>query len=152
MPTGRRPKPPGQAITRHRRVHDWLEVDAIPFAGRPLPKRPGGGRWPSGVLAKWRAWSTMPHCAHWGEGDWSYAADSLLVAARFYEHEGAALAAELRIREAAMGCTWASRQSLRLRYVAPPDDSVSGGAVAQLDDQGGWSARILPYPQVKGWS
>src|SRR5262249_50231342 len=128
------PKADGQRRRRNLPAHGWLEVDAVPFAGRPMPKRPGGGRWPSGLAAKWEAWSTMAHCAQWTESDWSYAADSLLVAARFYEREATAAAAELRIREAQMGCTWASRQSLRLRYVAPDEDSDGAGSVASLDD------------------
>lgn len=62
-------------------------------------------------------------------------ADSVsIVAARFFENESAALAAELRIREAQMGVTWASRQSLHVRYVAPHEDSAEHGSVAQLED------------------
>jgi hypothetical protein len=129
---GRRPKPPGQAVTRNRRV-DWLEVPNVPFHGRPMPKRPGGRRWPAGTVAKWRAWSRMPHAAQWTESDWSFAVDTLHIAAKFYQSGSTAAAAELRIREAQMGATWASRQSLRLRYVAPHDDSAAGGSVADLD-------------------
>jgi hypothetical protein len=74
----------------------------------------------------------MPHAAEWAESDWSYAADSLHVAARFYETGTVGAAAELRIREAQMDVIWASRQSLRLRYVAPYGDT-DADSVAHLD-------------------
>jgi hypothetical protein len=74
----------------------------------------------------------MPHTVHWVESDWAYATESLLVAARFFERDGAAVAAELRLREAAMGTTWASRQSLRLRYVPVVEDSGEDASVSSL--------------------
>jgi len=130
--TGPPPKPADQRRRRNPPAHGWVEIAAVPFSGRPMPKRPGGLRWPAGTVAKWRAWSGMPHAAQWAESDWSYAVDSLHVAARFYETGTVGAAAELRIREAQMGCTWASRQSLRLRYVAPHKDSYA--PVTSLDD------------------
>jgi len=130
--SGPPPKPTDQRRRRNPPAHGWVEVADVPFAGRSLPKRPGGARWPAGIAAKWRSSSRMPHCAAWSESDWGYALDSLLVAARFYESETVGAAAELRIREAQMGCTWASRQSLRLRYIVPQEDSDA--PVTSLDD------------------
>jgi hypothetical protein len=80
MVTGPPPKPADQRRRHQAPAHGWVEIEAVPFAGRPLPKRPGGARWPAGIAAKWRAWSRMPHCTLWADSDWSYAVDSLLVA------------------------------------------------------------------------
>ena len=130
--TGPPPKPANQRRRHAAPSYGWLEVPNVPAPGRPMPKRPGGDRWPAGLAATWRAWSRMPHTVHWVESDWAYATESLLVAARFFERDGAAVAAELRLREAAMGTTWASRQSLRLRYVPVVEDSGEDASVSSL--------------------
>jgi hypothetical protein len=108
------PKPSGQRRRHAPPVHGWTEVEAAPFAGRPLPRRPGGGTWPPGIRATWRAWSTMPHCRLWTDSDWRFAVESLAVAALFYASASAASAGELRLREQQMGATMAGRQGLRL--------------------------------------
>ncbi len=56
-PRGRRPKPPGQAVTRHLRVQDWAEVEATPFTEGPaLPKRRRNGKSrPTAMAERWSA-------------------------------------------------------------------------------------------------
>src|SRR5262245_61085072 len=132
---GRRPKPSGHAVTRNRRVHDWLEVEDRPnLDGPDLPPRRRNGRsWPAYARNQWQAWSAMPHTTAWTPSDWAYAIDSLeLVVRANAEGSAVSLWSELRIREAAMGCTWGSRQSLRLRYIPAVEDSGDEGSVASL--------------------
>lgn len=132
--SGLPPKPDGQRRRHAAPAHGWTEIERTPFAGRPLPQRPGGGRWPRGTAETWRAWSRMPHCSLWTESDWRFAVESLAVAAAFYETGTAAAAAELRIRQAAMGCTLAGRQGLRLRYVPAGSDGGHDASITSLDE------------------
>ena len=57
------------------------------------------------IRAKWATWSAMPRARLWAESDWSFAIDTLEVAAMFYEFLGTGLAAELRRRERILGVT-----------------------------------------------
>jgi hypothetical protein len=130
---GARPKPPGQAVTRHARL-DWTEVPNVPFTGGPpLPKRRhNGNEWPESCVRKWAAWSTMPHCALWGPADWQFAFDSIEVAAAMMrEGFDTRRASELRCREKVMGTTVDYRRDIRVRYVDP--DSVTPASVTSLD-------------------
>jgi hypothetical protein len=127
---GRKPKPPGQAVTRHKPTHDWTEVPNVPFEGAPqLPETRSDGRpWPSRTRQKWQAWSAMPHCKLWGPAEWDFALDSIELAAQF--HEGnARIATELRNRERVLGTTVDYLRDLRIRYVdvapAPQDATVT---------------------------
>jgi len=125
MPVSGR-KPNEGAPVRHRvkPVHEWTEVEAVPFQGPPLP----GGRWSAKVLRWWKAISSMPHCVLWDESDWQFAMDSAEVAKRFYAGKMQA-ATELRNREKVMGTTVDFRRDLRIRYVDPkaelPEDIPS---------------------------
>lgn len=139
--TGRKPKPQGQAVTRHKPTTEWIEVDDTPYAGeRPeLPKRrtvmtqfgpkdyalkPMTKRW-------WETISTMPHCKLWTDSDWAFALATAMVAdALFAGTTGAA--AELRQREKILGTTVDFRRDLRIRYVKPAE--VELATVASIDE------------------
>jgi len=98
-----------------------------------MPKRPGGplarrrGREVAGLVD-----DAALHAV--GRFRLVHATDSLDVAARFFEHESTAAAAELRMREMQMGCCWSGRPGLQLRYIARVADSGDEGSLAQLDD------------------
>jgi len=121
-----KPKAAGEARFRGTRVHDWVEVNDALFGGGPdLPQRRRDGQaWPDGMQDKWDAWRSMPHAALWDEADWQYALDTVEVAASAFQKDAkVGLIAELRLREKTMGTTWAARQDMRIRYVAPPSES-----------------------------
>jgi hypothetical protein len=130
---GAKPKPPGQAVTRHKAL-DWAEVPNIPHDGPPLrPYRRNGKPWPEGAKRKWEAWRTMPHAALWTPADWEFAFDSIEIAANFMgEGHDPRMAAELRSREKVMGTTVDFRRDIRVRYVDPPTGTPA--QVARLDD------------------
>lgn len=122
---GRRPKPEGQARHRNRLTHEWTDVENVPYADAPkLPRRCNGRSWPARTRAKWKAVSTMPHCALWRPPDWQFAFDAMEIAARLHEGE-VRLAAELRAWERVLGTTADARAGQRIRYVDP----VGGPAV-----------------------
>ena len=131
--TGRPPKPPGQAVTRHASTTTWTEVEDRPYRGRvpALPQRVPGleTAWPRRTRSVWAAWSRMPHCILWSPADWQFAIDTVTVAALFHETAEPKYAAELRAREKVLGTTFDARQSLRIRYVEPEVKlRVKGGA------------------------
>jgi hypothetical protein len=43
-PSGRKPKPAGQAVTRHARGYGWIDIAQVPFKGPKLPPRRRDGR------------------------------------------------------------------------------------------------------------
>jgi hypothetical protein len=140
--SGRKPKPEGQAIHRNKLAHDWTEVPNVPFRGGPkLPARRMNGRsWEPRIRAKWKAWSSMPHCKLWGPSAWEFALDTIELAALVYDGEPR-FAAELRAREKTLGTTPESLRDLRIRYTdadkaAAPARRASGSKskVAQIDD------------------
>ena len=135
-PRGQRPKPPGQARNRNPLVHPWIDVEQTPFTDGPdLPaRRVNGPEWPDGIQAKWAAWSSMPHCCLWGPSDWSFAFDTLEVAAQFYHGGPLGLAGELRAREKVMGTTWDARQGMRIRYTDPGVGGDAPASVSRLED------------------
>lgn len=134
---GQRPKAPGVAVTRHRRLHDWCEVEDTPNRDGPrLPARRRNGKpWPAHVRARWNAWRAMPHTVLWIGADWEFALDTAELAALAAEDDApAALFAELRARERVLGTTRDARVGQRIRYVPPADpDRDGGGSVAVLD-------------------
>jgi hypothetical protein len=134
--TGRKPKPHGLARTRHQPVHDWVTVDNVPFEdGMVLPESRADGRaWPDRTKAKWDAWRSMPHAKLWGPAEWSFAVDTLCLAASFHESGEARFATELRNRERVLGTTTEYRRDLRIRYVDPMDDTDVPAGVTRLAD------------------
>lgn len=132
--TGRKPKPPGEAVNPNKPVHGWTEVENIPFTEGPsLPtERLKGEPWPARTRDKWDAWRTMPHAKLWTQADWDFALDSIELAARFHEGGTVGLATELRNRERVLGTTADFRRDLRIRYVEPKP--VQLAAVVQADD------------------
>jgi hypothetical protein len=128
--SGRKAKPEGQAVTRHKPTHDWTEVQEVPFVGGPdLPEYTANRRaWQPAVREMWESWRTMPHCTLWGPSDWSFALVSIELAALFYDGD-ARTATELRNREKVLGTTADFRRDLRIRYVKPKsevNDSAAG--------------------------
>src|SRR5689334_14011022 len=103
---GRKQKPPGQAINRNATL-EWTEVPNVPFTEGPkLPDTDSDGNpWPVWIVARWDAYSTMPHCVLWTKSDWQFAIDTLTVAAKFERSRESRDAAELRNREKVMGTT-----------------------------------------------
>ena len=115
-PSGRRPKPAGQAVTRHPRAYGWIDVEPVPFNGPKLPpRRRDGSPWPNGIAAKWRAWASMPHCRLGREAEiGSTRRDAIeLAAAAFADGAKVGLWAELRLREKQLGTTWSARQDIQ---------------------------------------
>ena len=122
-PRGRPPKSPSQLLTRARTTGTWVEVQDVPYAGK-IPRLPAlipglEVPWPAQTRATWRVWSRMAHCVLWSPADWSYALDTLVVAAQFHLGNGLKYATELRNREKVLGTTFDARQGLRIRYVEP---------------------------------
>jgi hypothetical protein len=130
---GRKPKPKGQAVHRGQRVHEWTDVPSMPFTGAPkLPTRRCNGRpWPARTREKWKAWSSMPHCVLWQPPDWSFALDSLELAAIVHEGDSR-YAGELRAREEVLATTGDALRDQRIRYVDPPNAAEPNAAVADI--------------------
>ena len=133
-PSGRRPKPAGQAVTRHARAYGWIDVEQVPFNGPKLPpRRRDGSPWPNGIAEKWRGLGVDAACRLWHEADWEYARDTIeLAAAAFTDGAKVGLWTELRYREKVMGVTCSARRDLRIRYIEP--NSSPPASVSQLDD------------------
>jgi hypothetical protein len=66
----------------------------------------------------------MPHVVLWSDADWQMAHATAGVHAAFAAGD-LRQAGELRLREATLGTTWASRRVLRIRYVSPDEAAVS---------------------------
>jgi hypothetical protein len=133
---GPKPGSPGVGHNRNKPIHDWTEVENVPFEdGMDLPDyRPDGRPWPEATKAKWGAWRTMPHCKLWGPAEWSYALDSIELAASFHLTGEPKFATELRNRERILGTTGEYRRDLRIRYVDPIDDNEVPAGVTRIAD------------------
>jgi hypothetical protein len=140
--SGRKPKPPGEAITRHAQQFEWIEVEDVPFAG-PVPIRLPASR-PILVLGEardvpihgftkrwWKTISHMPHCRLWTMSDWEFALATAMVADQFF-YGHAQLATELARREKVLGVTFDARRDLRIRYIEPKATSGDGATVIHL--------------------
>src|SRR5678809_453378 len=138
---GRKSKPEEERRHRVPPVHDWTEVECVPYEGEvpPLPQRwaldeeglYSRRRWPARTRQWWAVISRMPHCVLWTEADWQYALDVVEVHARFVE---GANGTELRIREKQLGVTMDARRDLRIRYVDPRPEQTRTAGVTNLDD------------------
>lgn len=148
--SGAKPKADRSQI-RHRvpPVHDWTEVDEVPFAGAPklreresqvswadAGKVPGSG-WPESTLDWWRDVSTMPHCKFWRPTEWRFAMDTAEIHARTMEAWRGYTGTELRNREKLLGMTADALRDLRIRYVKPKADDEpavgEGGNVVSIN-------------------
>lgn len=131
--TGRKLKPAGEAVTRHKPTHDWTEVENVPFEDGPeLPEsRSDGRRWPKRTRDKWDTWRSMPHCCLWGPAEWDFALDSIEYAALVHDGEPK-WGTELRNREKVLGTTADFRRDLRIRYVEPKEQKLA--PVVNADD------------------
>jgi len=81
-------------------------------------------QWPAETRRWWKAVSTMPHCALWGEADWQFAFDTAVIASAFHAGD-LRLAAELRAREKILGTTADARRDLRIRYISTGDTDAT---------------------------
>jgi len=124
-------KPKGEIRRRNKPVHDWTEVDAVPFEGGPkLPAtKPGERTWPAATRRWWKAIARMPHCILWDESDWIFALDTAFVAAAFHGGD-IKVATELRNREKVLGTTVDFRRDLRIRYVEPKPTELPASVTA----------------------
>ena len=130
---GTKQKPAGQAVNRNKPVHEWIEVENVPFEGGPdLPDRPGG--WCQAAVRKWDAWRRMPHAKLWTVTDWEFAFDAIELVAQWYDKGGASLATEIRNREKLLGTTMDYRRDLRIRYVDPQPENDVPAEVTRMDD------------------
>jgi len=128
---GPKPKPQGQAVNRHAPTHDWVEVPNVPFRGAPkLPARRMNGRmWDPRTRAKWKAWSSMPHCVNWSASMWEFAFDCIELSALICGGETKHMT-ELRNRERVLGTTPDFLRDLRIRYVKSEKPTASSAAPA----------------------
>lgn len=135
-PSGAVPKPPGQAVTRHAKAHDFIDVENVAFEGGPdLPEKMSNGMpWPQRTRDKWDVWRAMPHCRLWSAAEWDFALDTIEVAASFHLSGHQAFATELRNREKILGTTLDFRRALRINYVAPKEQTSDDANVTKLDD------------------
>lgn len=131
--TGRKPKPQGQAVTRHKPTIDWTEVVDEPFVGGPaLPEcRPDGRPWPAATERWYGVMSTMPHCTLWSTSDWVFLEHTARLVAAFDDGD-LKQAVEIRQREKKLGVTADDRRDLRIRYVEAKADASA--EVTNLDD------------------
>jgi hypothetical protein len=140
---GRKPKPDGQAVTRHKPTHDWTEVVNEPYAGArpelPATRTVMTQFGPQDVALRemttmwWDSASTMPHCILWAASDWSFALTTAMVADAAFSG-GVGAATELRNREKVLGTTVDYRRDLRIRYVEPTPEHETPADVVTLDD------------------
>lgn len=133
--SGRKAKPQGQAVNRHKPTHDWVEVEHVPFEDGPeLPETRVDGRpWSLRIRAKWDAWRSMPHARLWGPAEWDFAFDSIEVAALLHEKGAPNFATELRNREKVLGTTLDYLRDLRIRYVDPVEHDAAAGVTNIAD-------------------
>jgi hypothetical protein len=135
---GRKPNEGTPVRHRVKPVHEWAEIEDVPFATGPeLPELELTLPWPSETREWWRDISAMPHCVLWEDSDWRFAVETARVVAAF--HRGAiTLAGEIRQREKVLGTTWEARRDLRIRYVpagARDADSAGVTAIEQYRDR-----------------
>ncbi len=142
--TGRKPKPAGQARTRHKSSIEWTDVLDVPYSGTvpELPRRRRvilqfGATKDVTLHALTKAWwrdvSRMPHCLLWSRSDWRFAITTALVADAFHYGHGPS-GTELARREKVLGTTVDARRDLRIRYVDAAVDTSSDADVTHLDD------------------
>jgi hypothetical protein len=133
---GPKPGSPGVGHNRNKAIHDWTEVEDVPFGdGLELPEyRPDGRPWPEATKSKWDAWRSMPHAKLWGPAEWSYALDTIELAASFHLTGEPKFATELRNRERVLGTTGEYRRDLRIRYIDPVGDNEVPAGVTRIRD------------------
>jgi hypothetical protein len=121
---------PKDGPTRHRNpVLEWTEVEDVPFEG-PSPDllplidaETGESLWHPQTLAWYEIVRHLPHAVLWREGEWhEIYLCALLLNRLVYGVNG--VAAELRLRQKAIGLTADERRDLRIRYVAKKSEPV----------------------------
>lgn len=132
---GRKPKPKGEAVTRHKQTFDWVEVNDVPFEGAPkLPLRcpTTNYAWSPATKRWWKSISTMPHCVLWRESDWEFAQFTAMLFEALVEVPTKSTAA-LLAREKVMGTTADFRRDLRIRYIDPNAERDLPAGVVGID-------------------
>jgi hypothetical protein len=127
--TGRKPKPDGQKVNHHDPTHEWVEVENVVYRGR-RPSLLADA--PPETRAWWRAVSAMPHCALWTATEWRFALDTARLHAAFIDGD-MARAAELRLRERALGTTADALRDLRIRHIELVTESVHEASATVTD-------------------
>ena len=148
---GRKPK--AQRRTRHRVVHDWLEVEDRPYDGRvpvrlparrTIATRSGPQSVPLSAEAKawWRDVRAMPHAVLWSRGDWRFAIATCLVA-DLAARGVLGASTELPQRETVLGLTGDARRHLRIKYVPVGDADAMAERDADIADLAAYRERVL---------
>ena len=132
---GRKAQRFGVSNNRHKPVHEWVVVDNVPFEdGMALPETRSDGRpWPERTKKKWETWRRMPHARLWQASEWSFALDTLELAAEFHKTGEPRFGTELRNREKVLGTTLDYLRGLRIRYLDPAKDGVPAGVTSIAD-------------------
>jgi hypothetical protein len=140
---GAKPKTDRSQV-RHRiePVHEWTEVEDVPYAGAPpMRSRATGGisvmitgaenssDWPEPTVEWYRAISTMPHAKLWGPAEWQFVHDSCEIHARTIEAWRGYAGPEIRAREKLLGTLADYRRDLRIRYVEPKSKADADAAI-----------------------
>lgn len=111
---------PAPSLTKQRRnadTHEWKDVPNVPHEG-PVLALPESYEWGPACRAWYEAVSKMPHCVLWSVSDWAFAVETAFVVNELWGGN-AAVAGEVRQRNAKMGVTLEDRMKLRIRYVDP---------------------------------
>ena len=117
---------PAPSQTKKRRnadTHEWQDVVNVPYGG-PSPELPDSYEWGPACRAWYSAVRSMPHCVLWTASDWMFALETAFVANEMWAGN-AAVAGELRQRNAKLGVTLEDRMKLRIRYRDPEVGAVA---------------------------
>ena len=116
---------PGDASER-RRPNSAPKVVTLTADGRRRgPQLPRDRPWHPMVRRWWTHLRQSPQSSVLSALDWDYATDVALLLDGFWRSDGADNAAELRLRQAKLGCTVEDRMRLRWRVDDPPGSSPS---------------------------
>jgi hypothetical protein len=131
--TGRPPKPSPQDGGVRRQI-EFVELGSQPIVDPPrLGRRPGGGRWSSGVREWWATWQRSPQASQFVDTDWNALRRCAVLLDAFYAEPSSALAGEIRQIEAKLGATVGDRLQLRWRLRGK---SVEGEPAPIVEESG----------------
>lgn len=138
---GRPPKPAGEAVTRHPRIHDLgtLRWDGV----RRGPALPEGYKWSDMTLRWWDTWRDSPQAMLMTPTDWQYHMETAFLHNQLWSTtmrvdksgefadlgptpaEAKGLAGEIRIRLEKLGGTVKDRSSMGMRIGTGEADVVA---------------------------
>lgn len=131
---------PAPSATKQRRnpdTHEWQNVVDVPYEG-PAPDLPESYEWGPGVRAWFHAVRSMPHAVLFKASDWVFVLETAFVVNELWSGN-AAVAGEVRQRNAKLGVTLEDRMKLRIRYVP----AEVGVAEPKKRSRGGEDPRAL---------